>query len=244
MTLHLLTKGSDVDDIIFSLADQINHGSCGESNQSSELRFDFANINELAGNKAVELSDFATARSYLSVALSLLPSDHWQSHYDRSLRVCFLLAKSCYSCGNAEKGYSIAQTIISEAHNLNDKLDAYYLVVEILHDREALEEAYSILFEILSQLGEAIPDSFGPAQTKEMTKTTAKVLSGLTEESLSGMKKIDKKHEYILKYYAEIASTSFTAKPAMTPFFVCRICQITMKHGVCRYSILGKYTYI
>ena len=59
-----MTKGSNVDDIIFSVADQINHGTDDLSAPSPELRLDLAELNEMAGVKAVDCSDYATARSY------------------------------------------------------------------------------------------------------------------------------------------------------------------------------------
>ena len=129
MTLHSLTEGSDVDDIIFSIADQINHGIDNIPAHKSNVRIALAKVNKLAGAKAVELSDFATARSYLNVALSLLPSGHWQSHYDMSLQLSTLLAKSCYSCGDANKARCILQEILEESSCIEDKLPAYFLLV-------------------------------------------------------------------------------------------------------------------
>ena len=129
MLLYSMIKGSDVRDIIFSIADQINHGIDGVLGISSELRLDLAELNEMAGVKAVDCSDYVTARSYLNIALSLLPTDHWISHYDRSLRLSFLLARSAYSCGDVEKAQGILQEILGECRCIEDKLEAYFLLV-------------------------------------------------------------------------------------------------------------------
>ena len=116
------------DEIIFSIADQINHGIDGHlSAQSPELRIDLANLNGMAGAKAVDRSDFVTARTYLNSALSLLPTDHWKSHYDLSLRLSFLLAQTANSCGDVEKAKRTLQDILSECHSIEDKLTSYHL---------------------------------------------------------------------------------------------------------------------
>ena len=51
--------------------------------QSPELRCGFAGLNETAGIKAVRCNDFVNSRLYFKIALSFLPAEHWQSHYDR-----------------------------------------------------------------------------------------------------------------------------------------------------------------
>ena len=126
--LHTMTKGSNVaDEIIFSVTDQINYGIEDSSAQSPELRIDLAKLNEMAGAKAVDRSDFVTARSYLNTALSLLPANHWKSHYELSLRLSFLLAQSANSCGDVEKAQLTLEFFLNECHGIEDKLSSYYL---------------------------------------------------------------------------------------------------------------------
>ena len=116
------------DEIIFSVADQVNHGIKEYSSaQSPELRIELAKLNWKAGAKAVDRSDFVTACSYLNTALSLLPTKHWKSHYDLSLQLSFLLAQSSNSRGDIEKAKRTLQEILSECHSIEDKLPSYYL---------------------------------------------------------------------------------------------------------------------
>ena len=128
--LHMMTRRESniADEIIFSVADQIKHGIEGLlSAQSPELRIDLANLNGMAGAKAVDRSDFVTARTYLNTALSLLPTDHWTSHYDLSLQLYFLTARSANSCGDVEKAKGTLQEVLSKCHSIDDKLPSYYL---------------------------------------------------------------------------------------------------------------------
>ena len=122
------SESNIADEIIFSVADQINHGIDDYSSaQSPELRTDLARLYGMAGAKAVDRSDFVTARTYLNTALSLLPTGHWKSHYDLSLRLSFLLAQSANSCGDIEKANRALQEILSKCHSVEDKLPSYYL---------------------------------------------------------------------------------------------------------------------
>ena len=130
MSLYSMTKGNLnlVGDIVFSIADQIKHGIDKLDDESPELRIDISKLYELAGMQAAANSDHAASRSYLIYALTLLPTDHWKSHYDLSLRFSLRMAKSCYSCGDLEKAQCILQEIMVQCHSLEDKLPGYALL--------------------------------------------------------------------------------------------------------------------
>jgi hypothetical protein len=130
MALYSMTKGNLnlVVDIAFSIADQIKHGIGNLGDENPESRIDIAKLYELAGMQAAANSDHTASRSYLTYALALLPTDHWQSHYDVSLRFSLRLAKSCYSCGDLEKAHSILGETMARCHSIEDKLPGYALL--------------------------------------------------------------------------------------------------------------------
>ena len=84
MALHPM-QDSGVNNIVFSIADQLNKGEAEGSPQCPDAKLDLARLNETAGVKAMELSDYVTAHSYLDTTLALLPEEHWESHYDLRL---------------------------------------------------------------------------------------------------------------------------------------------------------------
>ena len=130
MSLYSSAEGNVADDIIFSIADQIKHGLGNLADENPELRIDIAKLYELSGTKAVVCSDHAASISYLTCALSLLPTNHWKSHYDLSLRFSLRLAKSCYSCGDVEKAQCILQEMTGQCHSFEDKLPVNVLLAQ------------------------------------------------------------------------------------------------------------------
>ena len=130
MSLYSMTEGNAVDDIIFSIADQIKRGFGSLADENPEIQIDIAKHYELSGTKAVACSDHATSHSYLTCALSLLPTDHWKSHYDLSLRFSLRLAKSCYSCGDVEKAQCILQEMTGQCHSFEDLLPANSMLAQ------------------------------------------------------------------------------------------------------------------
>lgn len=80
-----MSKRKVADDMLFSNVDQIKHDSGILVDESPELQINIAKFYELFCSKAAASADHAVSCSYLTNALSLLPPDHWKSHYDLSL---------------------------------------------------------------------------------------------------------------------------------------------------------------
>ena len=268
MSLYSMTEGNAVDDIIFSIADQIKRGFGSLADENPEIQIDIAKLYELSGTKAVACSDHATSHSYLTCALSLLPTDRWKSHYDLSLRFSLLLAKSCYSCGYVEKAQCILQEMTGQCHSFEDKLpgsallaqseyhtwsislrDAFVLsfffakncivVATVLTSGKKYTEAYTLCREVLSQLGEEIPESFYFKQLPKMVEATSKMVKGISDKDLLEMKEMDERLSIIMQFYYILSSAVYLWKPEMMPFVACRLVQLTMENGLSEYSIFG-----
>ena len=80
--------------------------------------------------KAMGYSDYATSRSYFKVALSLLPTDRWESQYKLCHRISLRLAKSIYSCGGVEEAQSILHEMLKKCLSIEDKVPAQALLVK------------------------------------------------------------------------------------------------------------------
>jgi len=93
---------------------------------------------------------------------------------------------------------------------------------------------------VLVQLGQSIPTSFDKKDIKVIVNTTSNLICG---ESLLEMKEMETKEQFILQFYEKISTVAFLAKPRMVPFFICRMIQISMTHGICKFSSLGFVQY-
>ena len=132
MLLHSASDGQDLNDSIFQIVDQINHGV--PSKIPPDMKINIAEFNFNASSRAMELHDYKMAYSYLKNAHSLLPKKHWRTNYDLSLRIFLLQAKAAYTCGKVKKAEDSLKTILKMGRSLKDKLDAYYLYVTVSTD--------------------------------------------------------------------------------------------------------------
>ena len=121
-------EGRDVGDTILVIASQINHGK-EFIQKNDELCISMAEFNMAAGKKAIESCRHKTAYSYLDNALSLLPDDHWNSNYDLSLRVSFMMASAANSSSMYNEAEMLLQMIFDKSRCTTDKLPSYHLLV-------------------------------------------------------------------------------------------------------------------
>ena len=123
-TLYSICEGKDVGNTIFLIASQINHGK--EFIEKDDA-LSVAKLNLKAGKLALDGCDHTMAYNYLFASLSLLPDDSWESYYDLSLRLNFLMARAANSSCRYNEAELILQTIFKRAQCLHDKLSAYFL---------------------------------------------------------------------------------------------------------------------
>lgn len=129
MKLYFISKEHGLNDTIFPIVDQINHGV--PSLVRPEVAVEILELNLKAGARAMEFLDYETASSYLSKAILLLPQCHWQDHYELSLSLYISSAKAAYSCGDTQQTRTLLNAILLNGRCIEDKLDAYYLHVTV-----------------------------------------------------------------------------------------------------------------
>ena len=125
--MYSICKGKDVGNTIFLIASQINHGK-EFIEKDDALRKPVAKLNMKAGKMALDGCDHKMAYHYFAAALSLLP-DSWESNYDLSLRLNFLMARAANSSCRYDEAEVTLQTICKRARCFQDKLPSYHLLV-------------------------------------------------------------------------------------------------------------------
>ena len=128
MSLYSVTKGKDIDDIIFIIVDQLQYDILNLDVETPELRIDIAKLYSNAALKAMACSDFLMANCYSKSALSLLPTKCWESHFELKHSFAIQIAKSSYSLGDYDNAQFILLEVLENGRSLDDKLHAYFLL--------------------------------------------------------------------------------------------------------------------
>ena len=121
----------DKDDVgytVLLIASQMMYGKEFIQQDDEEVVIALAELNMRAGKQAMDGCDHKTAYSYLQAALSLLPSNHWELHYDLSLRLYFLVACAANSNLKADEAELILNKILENTRCIEDKLPSNFLL--------------------------------------------------------------------------------------------------------------------
>ena len=116
-------------------------------------------------------------------------------------------------------------------------------VATVLFDRKCSMDAYTLCHDVLSQLGEEIPESAQNNQIFKIVEATTNIMKNISDSNLLEMKEMDERHCISMAFYNIIAQAAYFVKPEMIPFLACKMVQLTMNNGICKYSILGFVKY-
>jgi predicted ATPase len=83
--LYMASSPSEISELLFFIVDNMNRGL--HFINDMESKYEVAQLNLEAGEKALSASAFHSAAKYLLKGLSLLGPDPWEAKYDLSIRL-------------------------------------------------------------------------------------------------------------------------------------------------------------
>jgi diguanylate cyclase (GGDEF)-like protein len=159
--MHVL-EWTSVDDYtynIYHITDQLNQGR--NRMKTSEERIFLADLNLKAGIKAKDASAYSAAGNYLSIGISLLSGDTWQSKYDLSYALHLEQIECQYLNQNFDEAEKIFGVIIANAISKKDKAMAYNTMVILYTNMRTPKEAIDLGLKALTLYGIHISPNVG-----------------------------------------------------------------------------------
>ncbi len=129
------------------LVNQLNYGTDLLTLESE--KYQLAELNLLAGQKAKAATAYESAVKYLNVGLGLLAEDCWESQYELTLNLYLELAEAEFITTNFERSQQLSAVIIKQAKTILEKIKVYELKIqfEIAENRaqSAIDTGISVL---------------------------------------------------------------------------------------------------
>ena len=233
---HALETGND--DMFFTAVNQINNGG-PSAIADEEDYFTMANHNLTAGRKAMAMSDFSSAHSFFKNGIVFLPENHWQYHYAFCLEIHELAARCALATGNIQDLHILAERLLKNARCFEDKLNMHYTLTMSMMYASRLKEALDKGLEIVSQLGEHIPQNPTDNDFAQQVQHTQTMIKGISENDFMCYRIMtDKRKLAVMKFLCTLWSLSFIVNPALHPFMVLKLVDLTVSHGEFTFVIL------
>lgn len=259
----------DFEEDIYFAVSLVNLQLSTESSQEEDAkRISIAEMNILAGKRALESAAFEAAVRFLTVAIKLLPDNTWKSHTDIALQAVTLAGAAEFCTGNQKQVQVYADTILSQSDvPLLDKIGLCH----------TLMESYEVGLESKANLefGLKLLDGFGCKLPKSGVGITVKTMTGLLKAKMQLKKKLSfealqskayvkDRHTMalmktlvsfsctILCYFAQlfcsallsffqdnVANASFHSKPELLPLVILEMANYTDKLGLNPYAAVS-----
>ncbi|AVH70127.1 ATP-binding sensor histidine kinase [Nostoc sp. 'Lobaria pulmonaria (5183) cyanobiont'] len=143
-------SASEQEEKIFQIVSQLNLGLRLITQQTE--RDQLAQLNLLAGRKAMAATAYTAAIEYLTLGMELLTADRWQSQYDLTLALSEDAAKAEYLNTNFEQAIKLTDLILQQTTQMLDTIKAYELKVQIYIAQDQQVKAIETGLKALEQL--------------------------------------------------------------------------------------------
>lgn len=224
------TPEAEVEDRLFDIINQLNVGV----SQITEIeeRYKVAELNYRAGKKAKASSAYASAASYFSTGLKLLPDDSWGANYALTLGLHLQLAECACLNGNFDETERLCTEVLARATTKIDKAAAYHAKMQ-LHTTKA-EPAKSVEtgIECLALFG--IELVLHPEQEVVLAELR-KILDAFKTRRISDLINLpamtDPEEVTAMETLSAMYPSALFTDPNLTDLVVCEMVNMSVKHG-------------
>ncbi|XCN74616.1 MAG: AAA family ATPase [Candidatus Electrothrix aestuarii] len=120
---------------------------------SPEEMLTVVRLNLQASQKAKSSMADQVAIKYLEFAKKCLPSDHWHSEYELSLKIYEEIVETLFLIGQFAEVEKVAEVILQEAVPLLDRIKVFEILIQLYMVKNQIDKALETALEVLEMLG-------------------------------------------------------------------------------------------
>lgn len=223
------------EEVLFAAVNQLNLGGHGGVSETEEC-FVFAKYNLMAGQRAMNMSQFSNAYTLLNHAVQFLRQSNenvWvqEERYPFVLELYELTCKAALAVGDVQGLKMFAEEVLKNAKHADDKVKTQMVVVSNLAYASKIRQALQLGLVILAQLGEELSNN--PTQEEiDQSVLGATSLLMVTADSVLGLPLMtDRKKLNAMRILAQIQIISIFVNPSQQPLIVSRMVNLTIRYG-------------
>lgn len=216
---------------IFDLVSQWNLGL--EAITEKKEKIYLANLNLLAGRKAMSSTAYPQALQYFERGIHLMDIKSWNDHYDFMLNITKEAAEAAYLSGSYDAVDRLVKSLYTHSENYIDAVQGYEVEIKKLIAQNRLMEAVKLGLSVLQKMNISFPEK--PGQLS--------VLMGLVKTKMRLRKKSidfynslpvmqDEQKKAVMRIMSEISSSAYFVAPNLVPLIVFKMIDYSVKYGL------------
>ncbi|MCP4132037.1 MAG: AAA family ATPase [bacterium] len=229
------TKNTKLPEKIFFIVNQLNAGLelITEGLEKQKL----AELNLLAGEKALASGAYSSALNYLETGIGLLPENAWLVNYDFTLKLYGEAAIAAGLSAEYADMEELAETVVNNARTIPETIKAYEAKIAACMAQNQLLEGVRIGLQVLKKLGVRMPEKPGTLRIVCELLLVKISLIGKPVETLGALpERVNPKQHAAMRIVSGIASSAYYAAPELFPLLILNNVRSSVRYGNTTYS--------
>ena len=213
---------------------------CPQDSPRSHLApIEVAKICLRAGVKTIDNSAFDEASRYLAAGVRLLPSNHWEDHYELSLELFSTAAEAEFCLGNFELMQEYCNAVLDQPHcPLLDKRRIYNVMIDCTAAEQGMGAAFTLCNSILLKLGCRFPNrAVNLHVLAGILRVKATLKRCTASETILRLPIMDDElHQWMMTLLDKLTTYAYLSNPALLPLVIFKGLRLTLSQGISDYS--------
>ncbi|MCP4135235.1 MAG: serine/threonine-protein kinase PknK [bacterium] len=234
------TKNENLPDKIFYIVNQLNAG--GDLVTEEPERRTLADLNLMAGKKALASNAYESALNYLKAGIELLPKNCWQKNYDFTLELYREATAAAGLSAEYETMDSLAEEVIQNAKTIPDTIKVYKAKIFAGTAQTQLPEAIRTGLTVLRKLGTRLPEKPGKLRVAYEFLLLKISLRGKPVKNLINLPEVkDSRILAVMQLLSGITTPAYFAAPELFILIAFKSIKLSVKYGN---NIYVPYSYV
>ena len=223
---------------LFDVANQFNRGAALLIDCDEKARA--ATIDLRAGRKAKAATAYASARAYFSAGMALLDERDWNTQYELTFSLWLERAECEFLSGNVDTAEQLIGELLQRGASNIDQAAAHRLKVQLHMMKGKYPQAVDDALTCLRLLGIDLLAHPTWEQVQAEYDTVWQNLNGRPIESLIDLPLLtDPEVQAAMQVLATLSSPAFYTDFQLFCLHLCRMVNVTLRHGICGASAPG-----
>ncbi|MEH2280704.1 MAG: AAA family ATPase [Nostoc sp.] len=215
---------------IFELVNQFNIALEFISHQAK--RDELAQMNLIAGRKALASTAYLAAVKYLTTGIKLLTDDSWETKYELILALYETGAEAAYLDGDFEQTEQLAEIVLVRGKTLIDKVKVYEVKIKAYGAQNQALKGINTALAFLKLLGVEFPEH--PSQS-DIQLVMAEIASNLTGRHIEDLINLpvmtEAKTLAVMSILSSIHALTYQAIPELLPLIIVKQINLSLQYG-------------
>ncbi|MDZ8225437.1 MULTISPECIES: AAA family ATPase [unclassified Nostoc] len=224
---------------IFELVNQFNIAVEFVSPQAK--RYELAQMNLVAGRKALASTAYPAAVKYLTIGIKLLAGDSWEMKHDLTLALYETATEAAYLAGNFEQMEELAEVVLVRKPLL-EKVKVYEVKIQAYGAQNQALKAVNTALTFLQLLGVEFPEHPSQSDIQLAMAELTLNLSGRHIEGLVDLPEMTQEQALAsMRILSSALGHAYQAFPVLYPLFAFKQINLSLKYGN---TSLSAYAYV